>query len=101
MLGPDPDLVVDNLVGIFAALTDQPKSQVLKTFGGQGFGQNFKPALTDLLIARLTPVTARMRGLMADPGQIDEVLADGAAKARDLAAPILAETKKIVGFWPG
>jgi tryptophanyl-tRNA synthetase len=90
-----------NLVGIFAALADQPKAQVLKTFGGQGFGQNFKPALTDLLIARLAPVTSRMRGLMADPGQIDGVLAAGAEKARALAEPILAETKKIVGFWPG
>jgi tryptophanyl-tRNA synthetase len=91
----------DNLVGIFAALSGQPKAHVLKTFGGQGFGQNFKPALTDLLIARLAPVTSRMRGLMADPGQIDGVLAEGAEKARALAEPILAETKKIVGFWPG
>jgi tryptophanyl-tRNA synthetase len=91
----------ENLVGIFAALADQPKAHVLKTFGGQGFGQNFKPALTDLLIARLAPVTSRMRGLMADPGQIDGVLAEGAEKARALAEPILAETKKIVGFWPG
>jgi tryptophanyl-tRNA synthetase len=91
----------DNLVGIFAALTGQPKAQVLQTFGGQGFGQNFKPALTDLLVARLAPVTARMRGLMADPGQIDGVLAEGAEKARALAEPVLAETKKIVGFWPG
>jgi tryptophanyl-tRNA synthetase len=91
----------DNLIGIFAALAGQTKAQVLKTFGGQGFGQNFKPALTDLLVARLAPVTARMRGLLADPGQIDEVLATGAEKARDIAAPVLAETKKIVGFWPG
>jgi tryptophanyl-tRNA synthetase len=91
----------DNLVGIFAALTGQPKAQVLQTFGGQGFGQNFKPALTDLLVARLAPVTARMRGLMADPGQIDGVLAEGAERARALAEPVLAETKKIVGFWPG
>ena len=91
----------DNLVGIFAALSGQTKADVLKTFGGQGFGQNFKPALTDLLIARLAPVSARMRGLLADPGQIDEVLTEGAEKARAIAEPILAETKRIVGFWPG
>jgi tryptophanyl-tRNA synthetase len=42
-----------------------------------------------------------MRGLMADPAQIDRVLAAGAEKARAIAEPILAETKKIVGFWPG
>ena len=91
----------DNLVGLFAALAGQTKGDVLKTFGGQGFGQNFKPALADLLVARLAPVSAEMRGLMADPAQIDRVLTDGAERARALAEPILAETKRIVGFWPG
>jgi len=70
-------------------------------FGGQGFGQNFKPALADLVVARLAPITARMRGYLADPAQIDRVLAEGAEKARAIAEPVLAETKKIVGFWPG
>jgi tryptophanyl-tRNA synthetase len=91
----------DNLVGVFAALAGQTKGQVLQTFGGQGFAQSFKPALADLLIARLAPVTSAMRGLMADPGQIDRVLAEGAERARAIAEPVLAETKKIVGFWPG
>lgn len=91
----------DNLVGIFAALAGQTKGEVLKTFGGQGFGQNFKPALTDLVVARLAPVTAQMRGYLADPGQIDRILAEGAEKAQAIAEPVLAETKKIVGFWPG
>jgi tryptophanyl-tRNA synthetase len=91
----------ENLVGIFAALSGETKAEVLNTFGGQGFGQNFKPALTDLLIARLAPVSARMRGLLADPGQIDRVLTEGAEQARAIAEPILAETKRIVGFWPG
>jgi tryptophanyl-tRNA synthetase len=91
----------DNLVGVFAALSGQTKAEVLKTFGGQGFGQNFKPALTDLVVARLAPISARMRGYLADPGQIDRILSDGADKARAIASPILAETKRIVGFWPG
>ena len=91
----------DNLVGVFAALSGQTKGEVLETFAGQGFGQNFKPALTDLLIARLAPVSAAMRGLLADPAQIDRVLSDGAEQARAIAEPILAETKRIVGFWPG
>jgi len=91
----------DNLVGIFAALAGQSKAQVLKTFGGQGFGQNFKPALADLVVSRLAPVSAKMRGFLADPGQIDAILADGAGKARAIAEPVLAETRKIVGFWPG
>jgi tryptophanyl-tRNA synthetase len=91
----------DNLVGIFAALAGQSKAQVLKTFGGQGFGQNFKPALADLVVSRLAPVSAKMRGFLADPGQIDAILAEGAGKARAIAEPVLAETREIVGFWPG
>jgi tryptophanyl-tRNA synthetase len=91
----------DNLVGIFGALSGQSKAQVLATYGGQGFGQQFKPALADLLIERLAPVSARMRELLADPARIDRVLEDGAERARAIADPILSETKRIVGFWPG
>jgi len=90
----------DNLVGIFAALTGRTKAQVLSEWGGKGFGA-FKPALADLVVSRLGPVSAAMRGFLADPAQIDRVLADGAERARAIADPIVAETKKIVGFWPG
>src|SRR5206468_144680 len=88
----------DNLVGVYAALSGQSKAQVLASFGGQGFGQSFKPALAELLVARLSPVSAEMRRLLADPAEIDRTLAAGAARARELAGPILAETKRIVGF---
>ncbi len=91
----------DNLVGIYAALSGETSAQVLKTYGGQGFGQSFKPALAELLVEKLSPVSADMRRLMADPAEIDRVLAAGAEKAAAIAAPILAETKRIVGFWPG
>jgi len=91
----------ENLVGIFAALSGRTKAQVLSAYAGQGFGQSFKLDLANLLVDKLAPVSARMRALIADPAQIDRILADGAAKARAIAAPTVAETKKIVGFWPG
>jgi tryptophanyl-tRNA synthetase len=89
----------DNLIGIFAALSGQTKAQVLGAYAGQGFGQSFKPDLANLLVERLGPVSTRMRELIADPAQIDRILTDGAEKARAIAAPVLAETKRIVGFW--
>jgi tryptophanyl-tRNA synthetase len=89
----------DNLVGIFAALRGAPKSEVLKTYGGEGFGQRFKPDLADLVIQTLAPVASEIARLLADPTEIDRVLARGAEKARSLAAPVLDETKRIVGFW--
>ena len=39
-----------------------------------------------------------MRRLMADPVEIDRILAEGAARAHGIADPILAKTKDIVGF---
>ncbi len=88
----------DNLVGIYAALADKTKAQVLAQYGGQGFGA-FKPALADLAVAVLGPVGDTMRRLMADPSEIDRVLAAGAEKARAAAAPTVAEVRKRVGFW--
>ena len=89
---------VDNLVGIYAALSDTSKAAVLARFAGAGFGR-FKPALADLVIERLAPVSARLGELLADPGKIDRVLAEGTERARAIAAPVLAETRRIVGFW--
>jgi tryptophanyl-tRNA synthetase len=88
----------DNLVAIFAALTDRSKAEVLAEYAGQGFGA-FKPALADAAVAALAPVTDAMRRLMADPAEIDRVLKNGAERARAVADPIVAETKTLVGFW--
>ena len=87
----------DNLVGIFAALADKSKAQVLHEFGGAQFAK-FKTALAELAVARIGPVNAEMSRLLADPGQIDRILAEGAARARQLAAPVMVEVKEIVGY---
>jgi tryptophanyl-tRNA synthetase len=87
----------DNLVGIFAALADKSKAQVLQEFGGAQFSK-FKTALAELAVTRLGPVNAEMSRLLADPAEIDRVLGDGAARARQLAAPVLRQVKEIVGF---
>jgi tryptophanyl-tRNA synthetase len=86
------------LVTIYAALADMSREAVLAEFAGQGFGA-FKPKLADLAVASMAPVTAEMRRLMADPAEIDRVLADGAARAAAIADPVVDEVKKIVGFW--
>ncbi|MES2833550.1 MAG: tryptophan--tRNA ligase [Pseudomonadota bacterium] len=87
-----------NLVTIYAALADMTREQVLAQFGGQGFGA-FKPALADLAVSSLAPVTGEMRRLMNDPAEIDRVLKDGAERAAAVADPVVDEVKKIVGFW--
>jgi tryptophanyl-tRNA synthetase len=86
-----------NLVGIYAALAGITAEAVVAEFAGQGFGV-FKPALADLAVSHLTPITAEMTRLMADPAEIDRILGDGANRAAALAEPILAETYDKVGF---
>ncbi len=87
-----------NLLGIYAALAGRTSQEVLNDFAGQGFGA-FKPKLADLAVAVLGPIGGEMRRLLADPAEIDRVLADGAARARSVAGPTLAEVKQRVGFW--
>ena len=88
----------DNLVGIYAALADVTKEAALAQFAGQGFGV-FKPALADLAVSVLGPVGEKMRGYLADPAEIDRILARGAEKARETAAPTIDEVMRLVGFW--
>ena len=91
----------DNLVGIYAALAGLTKIEVLAEFGGKGFG-TFKPALADLAVSKIGPIGAEMRRLLTDPAEIDRVLLNGVDKARAVAGPVVAETKRLVGFWsPG
>ena len=87
----------ENLVGIYAALNGETKADVLKTFGGGNFS-TFKSALVDLAVERLGPIGAEMKRLKADTAFIDQVLVDGAARARVLAQENMRAVKDILGF---
>ncbi len=86
-----------NLLGIYAALADEELVTVLDKFAGAQFSQ-LKGELTELTIAKLTPITEEVTRLMADEGEIDRILEDGAARARAITEPIMAEVRQIVGF---
>ena len=89
---------VNNLVGIYAALSGETKAQVLGRFAGQGFGV-FKPALAEVVVAAMAPVGEAMRRFLADPAEIDRILTKGAERAREVSEPVLAQVKAKVGFW--
>ncbi|HSR00822.1 MAG TPA: tryptophan--tRNA ligase, partial [Sphingomicrobium sp.] len=86
-----------NLVGIYAAVTGESVQQVLARFAGQGFGA-FKPALADVLVTLIAPIRERLDELRRDPGELDRILAQGAARASELGAPVLARAKAAVGL---
>ena len=87
----------DNLVGIYAALAGVNQADVLKQFGGGQFSV-FKNALADLSVAKLAPIAEDIRRYQADPGYVEKVLAEGAARASAIAHPVMHDVKKIMGF---
>ena len=86
-----------NLVNIYAALAGITAEAVIAEYACRPFAV-FKPALADLAVAHLGPITGRMQGYMADPAEIDRILGTGAEKAAAIADPILKRTKEIVGL---
>jgi len=87
----------DNLVGIYAALSGRTKTDVLREFGGGQFS-SFKNSLVELCVARLAPIAAEMKRLVADPSHVDRILIDGADRARAIAHETMKVTKDVVGF---
>ncbi len=88
----------ENLVGIYAAVAGISAEDVIKEWGGKGFGA-FKPALAELLVTKLSPIAAEMRRLNGDPAALDAILRDGAERAHALSAPVMDEVRKVVGLW--
>jgi tryptophanyl-tRNA synthetase len=86
-----------NLVGIYAALDGIEPAAVLAEFAGSGFGA-FKEKLAALATEVLEPIAAETMRRLADPAQLDEVLHEGAVRARALAEPIVREVELLVGF---
>jgi tryptophanyl-tRNA synthetase len=70
---------------------------VLKDFGGQQFSV-FKKALAEVATEKVGRIGADAKRLMEDPAEIDKVLADGAARARAIAGPVMDTVKDIVGL---
>jgi tryptophanyl-tRNA synthetase len=87
----------DNLVGIYAALNNTSKAQVLGEFGGAQFSA-FKVALVDLAVAKLGPIGSEMKKLVQDPVYIDSILADGSERASVIAGETMKAVKDIVGL---
>jgi tryptophanyl-tRNA synthetase len=90
----------DNLLTLYAALSDVSKRAAIARFAGTQFSL-LKAELTEVAVEKLGPIARRMTELMEDTDRIDAILQDGAVRARTIAAPVLARTKELVGFLPG
>jgi tryptophanyl-tRNA synthetase len=90
---------VNNLLTIYQAFTDLPADQIEAQFAGKGYG-DLKKAVAEAVIEGLRPIQAEYERLTGEHGYIDEVLAQGAARAREVADHTLNLVRERVGFLP-
>lgn len=86
-----------NLLNIYAALKGITRDQALAEVGSMNFS-GFKKELTDVAVAKLAPITQKMRELLSDTDHIDQLMAKGVHKARKLASQTMKEVNGLVGF---
>lgn len=87
----------DNLITIYAALADSNKRTVLTEFNIKQFS-DFKVALTDILVEKLSPISSEMRRLKKDYAYIDSVLKNGSRRASIIAEKNMKHIRDIIGF---
>ncbi|RKN05215.1 tryptophan--tRNA ligase [Streptomyces radicis] len=90
---------LSNLLTIYSALTGISVPELEEKFTGQLYGP-LKTELAEVFAHWVAPFRARTLEYLNDPAELDRILADGAAKAREVAAATLAEVYDKVGFLP-
>jgi tryptophanyl-tRNA synthetase len=88
---------VSNLLTILAALTDRTIDELVESYAGKGYGE-LKRDVADAVTQFVTPFRERTQAYLDDPETLDGVLAQGAEKARAIAAETLADVFDRVGF---
>jgi tryptophanyl-tRNA synthetase len=88
---------LDNLLVLFQVLAGESREEVLRRFGGQGYG-TLKKALAEVAIERVGAIQARYRDIRADEGYLDKVLADGAERAAAVAEVTLDQAMRATGL---
>jgi tryptophanyl-tRNA synthetase len=91
---------ISNLVELLAVAGGRRPAEVEAEFDGAGYGQ-FKQAVAEAVVELLAPVRERYAELRSDEAELERVLAVGAEKARELAAPTLADVRERMGLAAG
>ncbi len=96
---PETKPGVSNLLGILSAVTGRDVETLVEELGGQGYG-DLKAAVADAVVAFTEPLAARTAEYLADPVELDKILADGAMRAREVAGATVMDVFDKVGFLP-
>jgi len=90
---------VSNLLGIHSAISGQSIDALVAHFDGKGYG-DLKGEVAEVVLSVVEPIRDRANELLADPTELDRLLAKGAAKANEQAEKTLATVYERVGFIP-
>ncbi|MGO3139531.1 MAG: tryptophan--tRNA ligase [Galactobacter sp.] len=90
---------VSNLLSMLSVVTGTPVPELVASYEGKMYG-HLKVDVADAVVAALEPVRNRTLELLDDPAELDRILAQGAAKAREVASATLASVYDAVGFLP-
>lgn len=90
---------ITNLLTIMSLAEGAPVGALEERFAGSGYG-DFKAAVAEALIERLSPIRERYEDLMADPGEVKRLLAAGADRAREVAETTMKDVRARVGLAP-
>ena len=88
---------VTNLLRIYSALTGDSVADLEQRYSGTGYGA-FKKNLAEIVVDTLAPIRERTEKMLADEAELDRLLADGAARAREVACKTMAAVRDRVGF---
>ncbi|MFP5336246.1 MAG: tryptophan--tRNA ligase [Actinomycetes bacterium] len=91
---------VSNLLTIYAALSGRPVPELEAQYVGRGYG-DLKKDLAEVVTETLGPVRERALAYLENPEMLDDVLAEGARRARQRAGATLERVYDAVGFLPG
>jgi len=90
---------VSNLLGILSLLGGSTVPSLEAEFAGKGYG-DLKGAVADAVVAEFEPIRLRALELLADPAELDRLLAVNADRAAEIAEATLARVYDAVGFLP-
>jgi tryptophanyl-tRNA synthetase len=97
MYDPENKAGVSNLLTIYSVLTGKAVDEIVGSYAGRGYG-DLKKDLAEVVVDFAEPIRRRTEELLADPAELDRILAQGAATARDVAGRTLADVYDRIGF---
>ncbi|WP_407275490.1 tryptophan--tRNA ligase [Halothiobacillus sp. DCM-1] len=96
---PEEKPGVSNLLTLLSIFSNTEIPALERHFEGQGYGA-LKVQTAEAVIAFLAPIQEKFAALRADEGALDDILADGAGRARARAEVTLRRVYDAHGFLP-